>query len=68
MLANPDVTIKFKAANGFVDLDAATVTAVATAVAAHVQVCFAAEAGVVTAIADGDITTPQQIDDWPWPA
>jgi len=67
VLANPDVTINFKAANGFVDLDAATVTAVATAVAAHVQACFAAEAEVAAAIADGRITTIQQVDDWPWP-
>jgi len=64
---NPGMTIKYKSGAGFVDLDAATVTAVATAVAAHVQACFAAEAEVAAAIADGAVTTTQQIDDWPWP-
>ncbi len=67
VLTNPDVSIKFKAANGFVDLDATRVTAVATAVAAHVQACFAVEADVAAAIADGTVTTTQQVDDWPWP-
>jgi len=61
------VTIKYKSGAGFVDLDAATVTAVATAVAAHVQACFAVEADVAAAIADGTVTTTKQIDDWPWP-
>lgn len=64
---NPGVTIKYKSGAGFIDLDAATVTAVATAVAAHVQACFAAEADLSAAITDGTITTTRQVDDWPWP-
>ncbi|GHE51057.1 hypothetical protein GCM10019059_07820 [Camelimonas fluminis] len=63
---NPGVTIKYKSGAEFVDLDAATVTALATAVAAHVQACFASEADVAAAIADDTITTTQQVDDWPW--
>lgn len=64
---NPGVTIKYKSGTGFIDLDAATVTAVATAVAAHVQACFAAEADVAAAIQRGDILTLGEVDAWPWP-
>jgi len=67
VLANPDVTIKYKSGAGFVELDAPTVTSVATAVAAHVQACFAAEADVVAAIQRGGVLTLDDVDAWPWP-
>lgn len=60
--ANPEATISFKAAGGFVTLDAATMIAVASAVGQHVQACFAREAAVVAAITAGDVTTTAEID------
>jgi hypothetical protein len=41
---------EFKTAGGFVDLNAAAVTAIARAVGRHVQACFAIEAMVVLEI------------------
>ena len=40
---NPAILIDWKGANGWVQIDAATITAIAGAVAAHVQACFSAE-------------------------
>lgn len=65
--AHPEETIRFKAASGWVTLDAATMAAIATAVGAHVQACFAAEAIVAAAIEDGTITTAAEIDAADWP-
>lgn len=64
---NPGVMIKYKSGAGFVDLEAATVAAIATAVAAHVQACFATEADVAVAIERGDVLTLEDVDAWPWP-
>lgn len=58
----PEKLIKFKAASGWVDLDAATVATIATAVGDHVQACFDAEAEAVAAITDGTVTTVEQVD------
>lgn len=60
--ANPSETIQFKAASGWVTLDAPTMAAIATAVGAHVQACFALEAMVASQIAGGAITTTGEID------
>lgn len=60
--ANPAETIQFKAASGWVTLDAPTLAAIATAVGAHVQACFALEASVASQIANGTITTTGEID------
>lgn len=60
--AHPSETIKFKAVSGWVELDAATLAAIATAVGAHVQACFAKEASVDAKITAGTITTAAQID------
>ena len=57
-----EATIRFKALTGFVTLDAEAVTAVALAVGAHVQACFAIEADVLEAIEAGTITTTAAID------
>lgn len=66
--AHPEQTILFKAASGWVTLDAPTMAAIATAVGAHVQACFAAEAAVQAAISAGTITTTAEIDAAAWPA
>ncbi|MFD2142881.1 DUF4376 domain-containing protein [Ancylobacter oerskovii] len=65
--ANPSATVQFKAADGFVTLDAAAVTTIANAVAAHVQACFAAERDVLAGIVAGTVTDPADIDAWAWP-
>jgi hypothetical protein len=51
-----------------VTLDAATVTAVALAVGAHVQTCFALEQTLDAEITAGTITTTAQIDAAAWAA
>jgi hypothetical protein len=65
--ANPDVTVHFKTTSGFVELTAAQVKAVANAVAAHVQACFAAEGEVDQQIIAGTIAMTAQIDAFAWP-
>lgn len=65
---NPSASIAYKAADGFVTLSAAEVAAIANAVGAHVQDCFAVEASVVDAIDAGSITTIAEIDGVSWPA
>lgn len=60
--ANPSETIQFKAASGWVTLDAPTIAAIATAVGAHVQACFALEANIADQITNGTITTTGEID------
>ena len=60
---SPEATIRFKAAGGFVTLDAEAMRAVALAVGAHVQACFALEADVQAAIEAGTITSTGEIDD-----
>lgn len=66
--AHPEETIQFKAASGWVTIDAPTMAAIATAVGAHVQACFATEAAVAQQITDGTITTTGEIDAADWPA
>lgn len=66
--AHPSETISYKAVSGFVTLDAAQIAAIATAVGAHVQACFVAEAAIAAQIVSGEITTPAQIDAWAWPS
>ncbi|HEV2501489.1 MAG TPA: DUF4376 domain-containing protein [Mesorhizobium sp.] len=65
--ANPGVAISYKAASGWVVMDAATLAAIATAVGTHVQASFAAEATVAAAIEAGTIKTEAQVDAANWP-
>ncbi len=65
--ANPTEAINYKAASGWVTLDAATMAVIATAVGAHVQACFAVEAQVSAEIEAGTITTIAEIDAADWP-
>lgn len=60
--AHPSELIQFKAASGWVTLDAPTMAAIATAVGAHVQACFALEASVASQVGSGTITTTGEID------
>lgn len=58
----PAETIMFKAMNGWVELDAATMGAIGLAVGAYVRELFRAESQVVAAIASGEITSTAEID------
>lgn len=67
--ANPDVAVQFKTSGGsFVELTAAQMTAVANAVAAHVQASFAAEGEVDRQTVAGAITKAAEIDAFAWPS
>lgn len=66
--ANPSEPIKFKAASGWIVIDNATMVAIADAVGAHVQACFATEAAVAAEIKAGTITTTAEIDAADWPS
>ena len=66
--ASGAASVEYKTASGWVTMDAPTVKAVALAVGAHVQACFAAEQAVDAAISAGTITTTAQIDSAAWPA
>lgn len=57
-----NVTVKWKTVAGFVELSAAQIIAIGTAVGNHVEACFAKEADVAAGIAIGTITTTGQID------
>jgi len=50
-LLNPSVLIDWKAETGWIQIDAATITRIAGAVASHVQACFSAERVHAEAIA-----------------
>lgn len=51
---NPSVLIDWKAESGWVQIDAQAITAIAGAVAAHVQACFSNEKALATAIASAE--------------
>lgn len=65
--ATPGANVQFKTAGGFVALGGAQIEAVALAVAAHVQACFAVEAAVLAEIQAGTISTLPQVDGAAWP-
>lgn len=66
--ANPDVTVKFKTAAGFVELTATQLTAIANAVGAHVQAAFATEANLSAEISSGSVKSFADIDIASWPS
>lgn len=60
--ANPSSLINFKAETGWIQIDNATIVAIANAVGTHVQACFTLESQVDQEIASGTITTVAEID------
>lgn len=59
----PDATFEWKLGEGdFVTLDATKVQAIAAAVAAHVQACYAAEARALPDIKSGKLKTRADVD------
>jgi hypothetical protein len=65
---NPAVSFEWKVGGGFKSLSAAELVAVASAVGAHVQACFAFEQFICSAIDGETVTTREQIDAAGWPA
>ncbi|MFK3973783.1 DUF4376 domain-containing protein [Pseudomonas sp. NPDC087358] len=65
--ANRDVdyVLRWKTSEGFVDLTAAQVLAVADAVSEHVQLCFDREDALLGSVADGSITAELIEEGWP---
>jgi hypothetical protein len=64
-MLDADYTIKWKTAEGFVELTGAQIIGVASAVHAYVQACFDREADLLTAVADGSITEAMLDEGWP---
>ncbi|WP_282362136.1 DUF4376 domain-containing protein [Pseudomonas sp. PS01300] len=62
---DPGYRIKCKTASGFVELTADQVTALASAVRAHVQACFDREAELLGAVANGSISAEMIEERWP---
>ena len=60
-----DYVLRWKTSQGFVDLTAAQVLAVADVVSEHVQLCFDREDALLLAVADGSITAEMLEEGWP---
>lgn len=60
---DPNITVQFKTATGaFVAINADQIRKIASAVIAHVQACYAAEAQVAADIKAGKVTTAADVD------
>ena len=62
---NADYVLRWKTSQGFVDLSAAQVLAVADAVSENVQLCFDREDALLGAVADGSIAIEMLGEGWP---
>ncbi|MBD9657486.1 DUF4376 domain-containing protein [Pseudomonas sp. PDM12] len=62
---DPAYVCRWKTPSGFVELDAPTLIATASAVRAHVQACFDREAELLDALADGTFTDSMLEEGWP---
>ncbi|VVO44296.1 DUF4376 domain-containing protein [Pseudomonas fluorescens] len=60
-----DYVLRWKTSQGFVDLTAEQVLAVADAVSEHVQLCFDREDALLGAVAEGSITAVMLEEGWP---
>lgn len=60
-----DYVLRWKTSDGFVDLPAAQVLAIAGAVSEHVQMCFDREDVLLGAVVDGSITGEMLEEGWP---
>jgi hypothetical protein len=64
-MLDPAYVLKWKAAGGFVELEAPQVLAVARAVRAHVQACFDREAELLAALEAGEFSEALLDEGWP---
>jgi len=62
---DPAYVCRWKTPTGFVELDAPTLIATASAVRAHVQACFDREAELLDALADGIFADSMLKEGWP---
>lgn len=62
---DPAYVCRWKTPTDFVQLDAPTLIATASAVRAHVQACFDREAELLEALADGTFTDSMLEEGWP---
>jgi hypothetical protein len=62
---DPAYVCNWKTPNGFIQLDAETVKAVANTVRAHVQACFDREAALLGMVEDGTYTEAALEEGWP---
>ncbi|WP_052469425.1 DUF4376 domain-containing protein [Pseudomonas massiliensis] len=62
---DPSYVCNWKTPEGFIQLNAETVRAVANAVRAHVQACFDREAALLTMVEDGSYTEAALDEGWP---
>lgn len=62
---DPAYVCRWKTPTGFVELDAPTLIATASAVRAHVQACFDREAELLAALADGTFADSMLKEGWP---
>ncbi|VVN64604.1 DUF4376 domain-containing protein [Pseudomonas fluorescens] len=60
-----DYVLRWKTSQGFVDLTAEQVLAVADAVSEHVQLCFDREDALLGSVAEGSITAEMLEEGWP---
>jgi len=59
---NPNTTISFKTANGFIEANSVVMYDISLAVANHVQTCFSIESGVSVNVSSNAITSFDEID------
>lgn len=64
-LIDPEYSLQWKTAAGFVQLTGQQILALASAVRAHVQACFDREAELLAALADGSIAIDLLEQGWP---
>lgn len=64
-MIDPAYVMNWKTPNGFIQLEAEQVIAVARAVRAHVQACFDREAALLSAIEEGAYTSAMLAEGWP---
>ena len=64
-MRDPDYSVRWKTAAGFVDLDAEQIIGLASTVRAHVQACFDREAELLEAVANGTFDDAMLEDGWP---
>lgn len=60
-----DYVLRWKTSQGFVDLTAAQVLAVADTVSEHVKLCFDREDALLVAVTDGSINAEMLEEGWP---
>lgn len=62
---DPNYHCQWKTAEGFVDLEASQIIAIATAMRTHVQACFDREAQLLAALKLGNYSPDQLAENWP---